>query len=261
MSDPEQVSVIPVKFNSRVPNGSAHEVFVKLDKSPSNEAVSGFRGRTLLVTNVPPWMGKDELRSLIDPFDSEHIFVQREAGSFKASSDSGMEDYTGFKVAYVVLRSKSEAIEVLTRKIKKPIAVYQDRGTELVGMRKMVESYIKKFEPRSKLEATISEAIAQYDRAQEEEKKAAEKLHAPDDDGWITVTRHGKRPVIPRTEAVQSRLLEKEKLKDKRKKLKDFYTFQAKRSKLNELEELRRKFAEDKRKVALLKMKRKFNPC
>lgn len=66
--------------------------------------------------------------------------------------------------------------------------------------------------------------------------------------------------MIPRTEAVQGRLLEKEKLKDKRKQLKDFYTFQAKRSKLDELEELRRKFAEDKRKVALLKMKRKFNP-
>lgn len=89
------------------------------------------------------------------------------------------------------LKGTYDSCQVLMQKHKRPIVVYQDRGTELVGMRKMVNSYVQRYEPREKLEAVLSDAIALYDRAQEEEKKTAEKLQTPDDDGWITVTRHG----------------------------------------------------------------------
>lgn len=71
---------------------------------------------------------------------------------------------------------------------------------------------------------------------------------------------YSKRPVIPRTEAIQSRVLEREKAKDSKMKLDNFYAFQAKRTKLDKLQELRRKFEEDKRKVALMKAQRKFRP-
>lgn len=54
-----------------------------------------------------------------------------------------------------------------------------------------MNSYIRKYKPRSEIEASISEAIARHDRALEEEKRSAELLQMPDEDGWITVTKHG----------------------------------------------------------------------
>ena len=71
------------------------------------------------------------------------------------------------------------------------ISVYQDRGTESVGMRKMVNSYIRLYKPKEILETAVSDALASYGRALEQEKKVAEKLQRPDEDGWIIVTKHG----------------------------------------------------------------------
>ena len=70
-------------------------------------------------------------------------------------------------------------------------SVHQDRGTELVGMRKMVDSYIHEYKPPGELEAVISGAISLHDRLVDEEKKSAANSQTPDDDGWITVTKHG----------------------------------------------------------------------
>ena len=37
----------------------------------------------------------------------------------------------------------------------------------------------------------------------------------PDEDGWITVTRHGRKKVTPRTEAINQKAIAKEKKKKK----------------------------------------------
>ncbi|CAJ0934859.1 unnamed protein product [Ranitomeya imitator] len=82
----------------------------------------------------------------------------------------------------------------------------------------------------------------------------------PDEDGWITVTRKGRRPGIARTEAVNFRLTEKEKKKRAQKELLNFYAWQLRNKKKEHLAELRKKFEEDKQKIALMRAQRKFRP-
>ena len=50
-------------------------------------------------------------------------------------------------------------------------------------------------------------------RSLQEEAKAKEEEGVPDEEGWVKVTRRGRRPVLPRTEAASLRVLEREKRK------------------------------------------------
>jgi ribosomal RNA-processing protein 7 len=70
----------------------------------------------------------------------------------------------------------------------------------------------------------------------------------PDEDGFITVTRRERvEPVV-------------EKKNNRAVNLEDFYKFQKREQREKRMEELRRKFEEDKLKVERLKQGRKFKP-
>lgn len=66
----------------------------------------------------------------------------------------------------------------------------------------------------------------------QEEAKAEEEEGVPDDEGWVKVTRRGRRPVLPRTEAASLRVLEREKRKRARKELLNFYAWQHRETKM-----------------------------
>lgn len=66
----------------------------------------------------------------------------------------------------------------------------------------------------------------------QEETKAKEEEGVPDEEGWVKVTRRGRRPVLPRTEAASLRVLEKEKRKRARKELLNFYAWQHRETKM-----------------------------
>lgn len=65
----------------------------------------------------------------------------------------------------------------------------------------------------------------------QEEAKAAEEEGVPDEEGWVKVTRKGRKPGLPRTEAASLRVLEREKQKRARKELLNFYAWQHRESK------------------------------
>lgn len=66
----------------------------------------------------------------------------------------------------------------------------------------------------------------------QEEAKAKEEDGVPDEEGWVKVTRRGRRPVLPRTEAASLRVLEREKRKRARKELLNFYAWQHRETKM-----------------------------
>lgn len=66
----------------------------------------------------------------------------------------------------------------------------------------------------------------------QEDAKAKEEDGVPDDEGWVKVTRRGRRPVLPRTEAASLRVLEREKRKRARKELLNFYAWQHRETKM-----------------------------
>lgn len=69
-------------------------------------------------------------------------------------------------------------------------------------------------------------------RSLQEEAKAKEEEGVPDEEGWVKVTRRGRRPVLPRTEAASLRVLEREKRKRARKELLNFYAWQHRETKM-----------------------------
>jgi len=71
----------------------------------------------------------------------------------------------------------------------------------------------------------------------------------PDEEGFITVTRREKDDFVPAVEK-----------KNKAVGLEDFYKFQKREKREQKMEELRRKFEEDKIKVERAKQGRKFKP-
>lgn len=65
----------------------------------------------------------------------------------------------------------------------------------------------------------------------QEEAKAAKEEGVPDQEGWVKVTRKGRKPGLPRTEAANLRVLEREKQKRARKELLNFYAWQHRETK------------------------------
>ncbi|GCC46035.1 hypothetical protein chiPu_0030154, partial [Chiloscyllium punctatum] len=73
--------------------------------------------------------------------------------------------------------------------------------------------------------------MEQYDQKQAKlEAMAKEEEGMPDEDGWVKVTRRGRRPGIPRTEAGNLRLIQREKQKRAQKELLNFYSWQHRES-------------------------------
>ncbi|CAG8538502.1 7224_t:CDS:2 [Funneliformis mosseae] len=108
-----------------------------------------------------------------------------------------------------------------------------------------------------KLQEAVDEYIVNFEEAELERRKDLEaKLNQPDEDGFITVTRVGRRNVnTDGTITVTAAKAEEIKnLKPKNKELTDFYRFQM------QLIDLRKKFEEDKEKIAKLKASRRFKP-
>jgi len=84
------------------------------------------------------------------------------------------------------------------------------------------------------LQADIDSFMEEHDRkVAEEQLKLKESEGQEDEDGWVTVTRKGRKPGFARKESVEQKVLEKEGKKKAKKQLLNFYTFQIRESKMN----------------------------
>jgi len=136
------------------------------------------------------------------------------------------------------------------------------------GLEKWTEIYQKEyFVKKSKVQSEVDSYMWNYDKKNLEHQQKIEALSsAPDADGWVTVTRKGKKKsgadgknirVAPKLDlATINRIREKE-----RKKYKDnFYRFQKAEKRINHIEELRKRFEEDKKRIEKMRQGRKFRP-
>ncbi|KAG8556374.1 hypothetical protein GDO81_018046 [Engystomops pustulosus] len=162
----------------------------------------------------------------------------------------------GFKVAYIVFK-KEFGIE----KFSSALVISKEDNFIKAGIEKWISDYEASFIDVAALQAEIDKYMDKYDgKEKKKEVKAKEKEGVADKEGWITVTRKGRRPGTVRTEAMNSRLIEKERKKRAQKELINFYTWQQRTKTKEHLDELRKKFEEDKQKIALMRAQRKFRP-
>ncbi|KAI8085019.1 SSU rRNA processing protein [Halteromyces radiatus] len=98
----------------------------------------------------------------------------------------------------------------------------------------------------------------------EKERELLQRMNKMDEDGFVVVSRHKKKKntdgEIHVTAASSIAINAYDINKVKKKELVDFYRFQLREKKQNELFELRKRFEEDKVKIDKLKQARKFRP-
>uniref|UniRef100_A0A2R8ZMH2 Ribosomal RNA-processing protein 7 C-terminal domain-containing protein n=1 Tax=Pan paniscus TaxID=9597 RepID=A0A2R8ZMH2_PANPA len=165
----------------------------------------------------------------------------------------------GFQVAYVVFQKPSGVSAALA--LKGPLLVSTDSHPVKSGIHKWISDYADSVPDPEALRVEVDTFMEAYDqKIAEEEAKAKEEEGVPDEEGWVKVTRRGRRPVLPRTEAASLRVLERERRKRSRKELLNFYAWQHRESKMEHLAQLRKKFEEDKQRIELLRAQRKFRP-
>ncbi|NWX13820.1 RRP7A protein, partial [Aegotheles bennettii] len=168
---------------------------------------------------------------------------------------------TGFRVAYVVFRKPAgvQAAKALSR--EGPLLISTESHPVKTGISKWIASYEASVVDPEELKAEVDTYMQDYDKKiAEEEAKAAKEEGVPDEEGWVKVTRKGRKPGLPRTEAANLRVLEREKRKRARKELLNFYAWQHRESKREHIAQLRKKFEEDKQRIALMRAQRKFRP-
>ncbi|XP_065505839.1 ribosomal RNA-processing protein 7 homolog A isoform X2 [Caloenas nicobarica] len=220
---PPGYTALAVKFGER--QRSPHYLLVKEHQVRAGAGAAHPPRRTLFVLNVPPYCGP------------------------------------GFHTAYVVFRKPSgvQAAKALSQ--EGPLLISTESHPVKTGISKWIANYAASVVDQEELKAEVDAYMQDYDeKIAEEEAKAAEEEGVPDEEGWVKVTRKGRKPGLPRTEAASLRVLEREKQKRARKELLNFYAWQHRESKREHIAQLRKKFEEDKQRIALMRAQRKFRP-
>lgn len=275
MEAPPGFKCLVIKFDKTCKFG--HTLFYKPNQTRT-EDTSKPKLRTLLVLNVPPYCNKESLSRIFSlKFgDVENVilqkkitndateFVQKPTVKDLSLDDEKYfksEDVKGFKLAFVIFSdpaSVTRAAEYETN--EKPCIISTRACPVKVGMGKWIEEYCDSI-PDKNLQVNIDLYMSKYDTAHTRaEEKEEETKDAPDEEGWIKVSRKGKHPVVPRTEANELKAKSREKMKRKQKELINVYAYQIRESKREKIAELRRKFEEDKVRIQSMRQSRKFQP-
>lgn len=230
-------------------------------------------GRTLFLLKVPPYCHERSVRKIFGKFGRiESVSFESTLSSrpdkalpsvIKAFTIDDLkyfpkEKVEGYCYAYIVYEEHASIKKAMNHKVK-PTATLLSQSEE-VGMKKWIREFKEQYPDKDKLKQNVDSFMYRYDNAmkqiEEEEKLAGEE----DQDGWIKVTKGGKIPCVPRTDANQLRAKEKLKNKNKRKDLLNSYSYQIRETKRQKIIELRQKFEEDKLRVQEMVDARKFKP-
>ncbi|XP_064011179.1 ribosomal RNA-processing protein 7 homolog A isoform X2 [Pogoniulus pusillus] len=262
---PPGYAALAVKFGER--QRSPHYLLVKEHQVREGAGTAHPARRTLFVLNVPPYCSQGSLISLFGrcgQVQAVHLGDKPELGEKKEKTPSKFftpKAVPGFQVAYVVFRKPSgvQAAKALSQ--EGPLLISTESHPVKTGISKWIANYAASVVDPEELKAEVDDYMQAYDKKiAEEEAKAAEKEGVPDAEGWVKVTRKGRKPGLPRTEAANLRVLEKEKQKRARKELLNFYAWQHRETKREHIAQLRKKFEEDKQRIALMRAQRKFRP-
>ncbi|KAJ2234693.1 hypothetical protein H4R99_004014 [Coemansia sp. RSA 1722] len=172
--------------------------------------------------------------------------------------------------AHVVLLEDEEMESVLSMKAgvrQWPERESDDRTDPLEyrGLTRYLFEHRAARPPAELLKADVDGYMAKFQEAQfERDRMLAQKQNVPDEDGFITVVRRGrntrnsdgKNAVVAATveEAREAAVKKKEVL------FGNMYRFQVRERKRDQLAELRKKFEEDKEKIARMRQARQFRP-
>ncbi|KAH8349310.1 hypothetical protein KR084_007912, partial [Drosophila pseudotakahashii] len=226
------------------------------------------KGRTLFMLNVPPYVTEDSLKTVFGRAGS----IEAVEFAAKPGKEEAIKWYEGtgepfsstrppfsFKVAYIVFEKAGSIGKALALR---SIDLFNCSGECIVktGMELWHEEYEATYLlDAHKAKLQVSKYMSGYDKRERAAAEAA-KTGEADADGWVTVGKEGRNAGFEQKASVLGRLEQKVAQGNKSKELKNFYTFQIREGKMQNIVEMRKKFEEDKRKIELLKQSRRFKP-
>ncbi|XP_053669800.1 ribosomal RNA-processing protein 7 homolog A [Anopheles nili] len=255
MYSAEDFTGITLKFEKDDTQG--HQLFIKENAS---KAVCKQKpsGRTLYVLNVPPYATEEALLHAFTKAGTVERVVLQEKPSDKESApiDVMAKNVFCFKVAYVVFEKATSLKKVLkTRKIN---PLHSEETQLLTGVAKWSKEYQERIPDPAKLQKEIDEYMESYDQ-KVEQKKIEEQNNAADEDGWVKVSSKNSG-VFTQKQAVVKKLENKLDSDRNTKELKNFYTFQIREAKKNDIISLRKKYDRDLKKMEQIKKAKRFKP-
>lgn len=255
--------VVPLKFKDSDSLEDCHKVFIKRYRSEKKTPDKPL-GRTVTVLNIPPYATSDSVKRVFTSFGQvENVtltdsFKNEHQAKYQIKTDFFNDDSYGFKfqIAFIVFR-KSESVDMVLRTDSLP-PLSTDEHPVLTGVAKWTEQYNKRAVDTDLMQTEIDEYMKHYDKVK---KMQSQQGDADEDDGWTTVGKKGNVAGFKQTESVISKLeLKMSNQKKKTKGLANFYSFEMRESKKQQLIELRKKFEQDKQKMQSMKLNRKFKP-
>ena len=149
--------------------------------------------------------------------------------------------------------------------LKKEFIASTEEKPILVGVKRWAEDYNNQWKDEKEISLNINSYMTEYDKNVTLAKNAADEMGEPDEDGWVTVVRQDKKkanstPASTKDQEKDRTRGKKNRRKKKKVTLQNFYSHQVKEDKMDKIQELRKKFEEDKLKIAKMKADRKFRP-
>ncbi|KYN08485.1 PREDICTED: ribosomal RNA-processing protein 7 homolog A [Cyphomyrmex costatus] len=224
-----------------------HQLFFK-EHSVRNQEPEYPRNRTLFVLNIPPYVTVDCLNNAFTNL----------CGNVQSVTLSNTK---GFKTAYIVFKKESSLDKAMELSKDFVITLKNEKNICLTGVKKWCKEYNDTLYDEQLMKKDIEEYIDLYDK-RVQDRIAQEKAADESNNGWVTVTGKKKRGQFApsRKESTIGKVQQKEEQRKKKKQLLNFYTFQIRESKKQNLAELRKKFELDKKRLQELKQKRTFKP-
>jgi hypothetical protein len=235
-------SVLPIKLHPR--DAIVRHLYLK----PQAGGDTLPAGRALFVAGLPAELHEGALLELFSRFGD----VERAA--LHGSRLSAV-------VLYVAKTGREAALKAAAKCKTLRLDVEPPPGPQ--GLKAWVEAAKAEKPGNSALQRRLDQWMAEYEA--EEESRRAAALAAMEEDGWTVVQRHKGRKKNTgeggiTVGAVAAAAAAARASKKRTIEHTDFYRFQQRDQRRNELVELRERFEEDKRRLAELKAARRFKP-
>uniref|UniRef100_A0A1L8DR48 Hipothetical protein n=1 Tax=Nyssomyia neivai TaxID=330878 RepID=A0A1L8DR48_9DIPT len=237
--------------------GSESDHFHELHVIPHTLKHEDWPGeKTICLANIPPYISDENLKEIFEKFGPIISLVSftniKDFQAFTKSPKSKQNPQElKWRTAYIAFKFTGSLAKIY--KVKKLTA-----ENVSLGVPRWITEYKAQYPNPEELQKEITTFMDTFDR---QEKKADQeaKKQTEDDDGWTTVTRKTK-DAFRLTEKGIKNIEEKQDVRKKKKELKNFYRFQLTESKRQRIQEMRKKFQEDKEKVEKMKTSRRFKP-
>lgn len=235
-----------------------HYLYARAHESKDNDSDYP-AGRTLFVADVPPEFTEATFKHMLKGFGKvERVRISTRADQRHQNMlvrriyalEPHADERTLF--AHIVLKESDTLRRLLA--VNEAAAPLSAQHPAPQGIQKWLDEHQKRYEDPGTLQEEVDKAIADYEAAEEKRRKQRDLARTTtDEEGWTTVAYGRRRGEVEGEDG-------EHKKKKKDQQMLNFYRWQQREARRDQIAELRRKFEEDKQKIALMRQTRKFRP-